>query len=217
MKKVFIIGDTHFPFHNKEAYKKVLNRLKVEKPDVVIQIGDLLDQYVFSKYTKSVKITPQLDFVKGLAMAKKMWEDVQNLLPKAKCYQILGNHDIRLAKRIAEKLPELSEIISHRNYYVFPNVQVMRNDRDYLTIDGVVYCHGWLGMSIDHAVFFGKPTVHGHRHRMEIATKGKLWSMDVGYLADSKSIPLNYTASRFSLWTTGCGIVENGKPRLVFL
>lgn len=215
--KVFILSDLHFPFHNKRAYNKALELIKKEKPDAVVQIGDLLDQYVFSNYSRKANITPQLDIVKGLKDAQEMWRRIQKIVPKAKCYQILGNHDLRLAKRIAERIPELAEIYSHDHFYKFPNVKVMKSDRDYLELDGVVYCHGWLSKSIDHANFFGKPTVHGHRHRMTIETKGKIWSMDVGYLADVKAVPLGYTASKFTHWTLGCGIVENKLPRLLFL
>ena len=217
MSKVFIISDIHFPFHNKKAYKKVLEHIKREKPDSVIQIGDLLDQYVFSKYSKNVAITPQLDIVKGLKQAQDMWVQIKKLVPKAKLYQILGNHDLRLAKRISERIPELAEIYSHDHFYKFPGVVVMKSDRDFLIIDGVVYCHGWLSKSIDHAKHFNRPTVHGHRHRPAIETDGRLWSMDVGYLADVKSIPLSYTASKYSRWNLASGVVENGKPRLIFL
>lgn len=217
MMRVFIISDTHFPYNSKRATKKMLEHLKAEKPDAVVQIGDLLDQYVFSKYSKKVKITPEKDVVLGLKQAKEMWATIKRIVPKAKCYQILGNHDLRLAKRIAERLPELAEIYSHDHFYQFPGVKVMKSDRDYLVLDSVVYCHGWLSKSIDHAKHFNRPTVHGHRHRAAIETDGKLFSMDVGYMADDKSIPMSYTASKFTRWTTACGVVDKGKPKLIFL
>lgn len=216
--RVFVISDTHFPFHSKSAYANMMRIIKIEKPDAVVQIGDLLDQYVFSKYSKKAGITPKDDIVKGLEAAAKMWSDIKKLFPKAKLYQILGNHDLRLAKRIAERIPELAEIYSFiDDKYRFPGVKVMKSDRDYLKLDGVVYCHGWLSKSIDHAKHFNNPTVHGHRHRPALETDGRLWSMDVGYMADEKSVPLNYTASKFTRWCTACGVVENGIPRLIIL
>lgn len=218
MSKVYIIGDTHFPFHSKKAYKKMLLSIKREKPTHVIQIGDLLDQYVFSKYSRSLDITPQQEIDSGLKLATEMWKAIKKIVPKAKCYQLLGNHDVRLAKRIADQLPELSGFFSHKNLYNFAGVKTMTSDRDFLVINNVIYAHGWLSKSIDHAKFFNKSTVHGHRHRPAIETDGShLWSLDVGYLADNKSLPLQYTASKYSKWTTACGIVENGKPRIDFL
>ncbi len=215
--KVFIVGDVHFPFYSKKALAKVLELIKIEKPDAVVQIGDILDQYVFSKYNKSLGITPEDDIVKGVALAEKMWKDIAKIVPRAKLYQILGNHDLRLSKRIAEVLPALSSLYSHTQLYNFPGVKVMKSDRDYLTLDKVVYCHGWLSKSIDHAKHFNRPTVHGHRHRPTVEVDGPLWSMDVGYVADEKSLPLNYTASKFSRWRKACGVVEDGLPRLILL
>jgi predicted phosphodiesterase len=216
-QKVFVISDTHFPFHNKKAYAKMLKLIKDEQPDVVIQIGDLLDQYVFSKYTKRVKITPHDDVVLGLQVARQMWADIQKTVKNVKCYQILGNHDVRLMKRIGECLPELAEIYNLETLYNFPGVKVMKSDREHLELDGIIYCHGHLNKSIDHAKHFNKPTVHGHRHRPIIETEGSLWSMDVGFLADIDSIPLSYTPSTISKWRLAVGIVQNNMPRLILL
>lgn len=215
--KVFIISDTHFPFHSPEGYDKMMELIRQEKPTHVIQIGDLLDQYVFSKYTRSLEITPKEEIEDGLAYATTMWKDIQKMVPKAKCFQILGNHDVRMAKRISEKLPELAGFVTHEDLYKFKNVEVMKSDREFIEIDGVVYVHGWLSKSIDHAKHFNKPCVHGHRHRMTIETDGKLWSMDVGFLANENSLPLQYTQSKITKWTMGCGVVENGKPKLIWL
>lgn len=217
-KRVLVIGDLHFPFHSPKAYENLIKLIKKEKPDHVVQIGDLLDQYVFSKYSRTLSITAKEDVEYGLSLATDMWKMIIKIVPDAKCFQLLGNHDVRMAKRITEKLPELCDFFSHKDIYKFKNVKVSSSDRDYIEIDGIVYVHGWLSKSIDHAKFFGKPTVHGHRHRPCIEYDRKdLWSMDVGFMADEKSLPLQYTASRFSKWTTSCGIVENGQPRIILL
>ena len=215
---VLAIGDTHYPYHSEKAYKNLLSVAKDVKPTHIIQIGDLLDQYVFSKYSRSLQVTALEEIQYGLEMSVKMWTDMEILCPNAKRYQLLGNHDVRMAKRISEKMPELSEFFSHKNLYKFDNVKISESDRDYIEIGGVIYCHGWLSKSIDHAKFFGKPTVHGHRHRPCIEYDHKdLWSMDVGYMADSNSLPLQYTASKFSKWTTSCGVIEDALPRIILL
>lgn len=215
--KVFVISDSHFPFHNEGAFKKVMKLIKKERPNAVVHIGDLLDQYVFSKYTKSSSVTPDNDVIKGLKIAKEMWATIRKIVPKAKCYQVIGNHCVRLGKRISEKLPELVEIYDPLSMYAFPGVKVLKSYRDHLVLDKVIYTHGWLSKSIDHAKHFTMPTVHGHRHRMCIETYGKLWSMDVGHIADENSLPLSYTQSKVTNWTLGCGLVVDGKPQLIFL
>lgn len=215
--KVFVIGDTHFPFQDNKALAKVLALIKSEKPTHIVQIGDLLDQYVFSKYTKTLKIDPETEIKEGLRLAGLMWGVARKLAPKAKLIQILGNHDLRLNKRIRDRFPELESFFGHKDLYKFTNVKVLSTDRDYIEIDGVIYTHGYLSKSLDHAIHFGKPVVHGHRHRPAIETKGSLWSMDVGFLADASSLPLSYTPSTKSSWTHACGVVEAGSPRLILL
>jgi predicted phosphodiesterase len=216
--RVLVIGDLHLPFHSTSAYKNLLKVAKKLKPTHIVQIGDLLDQYVFSSFSRSLQVTALEEIEHGLELAVKMWADMQNIVPRAKCFQLLGNHDVRMAKRIAEKMPELSEFFSHKDLYKFEDVKVCQSDRDYIEIDGVVYVHGWLSKSLDHAKYFGKPVVHGHRHRPCIEYDRKeLWSMDVGYMANSKSLPLQYTSSKFTKWTTSCGVVEDGLPRIILL
>jgi UDP-2,3-diacylglucosamine pyrophosphatase LpxH len=214
--RVLVIGDTHFPFHSKSAYSNLISFAKKIKPTHIVQIGDLLDQYVFSSFSRSLDVSPKEEIDYGLNLAADMWTELQKIAPRAKCYQIIGNHDVRLSKRISERLPELSSFFSFRNLYKFDGVKVMDSDRDYLKIGGIIYTHGWLSKSLDHAKFFGSPVVHGHRHRPCIEYENKnLWSMDVGYMADEKSLPLQYTSSKWTKWTSSCGVVENGVPRII--
>jgi hypothetical protein len=146
-----------------------------------------------------------------------MWTAIHKEVPKAKCFQIIGNHDVRLSKRIGDKFPELAEVFDPMTLYQFEGDTTAKSDRDFYTIDGVVYCHGWLSSSLAHAKYFNKPCVHGHRHRATIETEGNLWSLDVGHCADENSLPLSYTASKHSKWTVGLGLVINGNQPVLLL
>ena len=218
MAKVFVISDTHFPFHNRKALKKVIELIKKEQPTHVIQIGDLLDQYAFSKYSKTLDINPKDELSLARYYAIEMWRAVQSAVPKAKCIQLIGNHDVRMAKRIAERLPELSSIVDPMKLYRFKGVKLVASDRSYVDIQGVRYLHGYLSKSLDHATKQGKSVVHGHRHRPCIETGGKgIWSMDVGFLGNERLLPFQYTQSKTTNWTVAVGIVEEAKPRLILL
>lgn len=216
--KVFCVPDLHLPFVSAPALAKVIKLIKAHKPDAVVQLGDLLDMYAFSKFPRSQNVaTPRQELRKGIVQARKFWSDVRAAAPKARCYQLLGNHDARLSKRIYEKFPEVESLVKPGRLYKFPGVTTLKSDRDHLEMEDVVYCHGWLGRTLDHANHFGKPTVHGHRHRPAIETKGRLWSMDCGHLADPASLPLSYGPSKVNPWRHACGIVEDGFPRLILL
>jgi predicted phosphodiesterase len=218
MSKVFVIGDLHFPYASKKALDQVYKKIKSSKPNVVIQIGDLLDQYSFSKYARSVNLTtPKQELDNGLKQAREFWAKVHKLVPKAKKIQLLGNHDVRIRKRMLSQFPEMESLYSFTQQYTFPNVKTCKSDRDFVKIDGVVYCHGWYSKSIKHANHFNSPVVHGHLHAPGVTTEGRLWAMDVGYLADPKQLPMQYTASKYSHWRHACGIVNKGLPTLVLL
>lgn len=217
--RVFIWGDTHFPFHHEASYQSNLRAIKTLQPHAVVQIGDLKDKYVFSNYPRNTSfISPEEEVKAASYWSVRFWKEVQQAMPKAKCYQVLGNHDMRIAKRIAEKFPELEAVYSLTNEYKFKGVETLPSDQAFLELDGVIYCHGWLSESIDHAKYFNKPCVHGHRHRPGIYTFGaKLWSMDVGYIADKAQLPLQYTQSTMKHWRRASGIVEARHPQLILL
>jgi UDP-2,3-diacylglucosamine pyrophosphatase LpxH len=120
VSKVFIIADAHFPFHNKVAYAHMMEVLKKEKPTHVVQVGDLLDQYVFSRYSRSLEVTPSNEITLGLRYAEKMWAEIGRIVPKAKRVQVLGNHDVRMKKRIGDRLPEMEALTP--NLYSFKGV-----------------------------------------------------------------------------------------------
>lgn len=215
---VVAIPDIHLPYHNAAALVSILDFIKQTQPDVVVQLGDLLDQYVFSKYARRLSVTPAGEILEGVKLAEEMWENIQSFAPQAKCIQLMGNHDVRVSKRISEKLPELEDFFNHKSFYKLDGVTVLDSDRDYYEIDGVIYVHGWLSKSIDHAKYFNQPVVHGHRHRACIEYDNeRLWSMDCGFVADKTAMPLQYTQSRMSKWSTTLGFIEYGNPRLVKL
>lgn len=221
--KVLYIPDTHFPYVDKEALKKVIKIIKKEKPTHIIQAGDLLDMYSFSRYEKDANhTTPDSELDLGLKMATKMWADIRKAAPRAKCFQLIGNHEDRLSKTIARKAPELASLCKKiSDLYIFPGVKVLKSSKDHLTIGGVIYTHGHYTKLGDHAKFYRKSCVHGHSHRIGIfyekTADGLIWEMDTGYLADETALPLQYTQSNFSKWSKALGIVENGEPRLVLL
>lgn len=216
--KVFVVPDIHFPYHSKNALNKILKLIKQHKPTHVVQLGDLLDQYCFSKFSRSHNITtPEKEISKGIKLAIQFWKDVHKASPRAKCYQLLGNHDVRIKKRIADRLPELESLFDIGRLYQFKGVKVLKSDRDCLKLQGVVYIHGHYSKSIDHAKHYMKNVVHGHLHRPGITTFGSVWSMDCGHVADENSLPLSYNASKVTRWRLACGLVEDGKPMLVLL
>lgn len=221
--KVLFLPDAHFPYVNKKALKKVYAIIKKERPTHVIQAGDLLDMYSFSRYEKDANhTTPQEEIELGLKMATEMWAKIRKIVPRAKCVQLIGNHEDRLSKTIAKKAPELQGYVKTiQDLYDFKGVKVLNSSKQHFELDNVIYTHGHYTKLGDHMKFYGKSVVHGHSHRIGICyeqlANGLIWEMDTGFLADKDALPLQYTQTQFSKWTLAVGIIEDGQPRLVTL
>jgi len=227
MAKVLAIPDLHFPWVSTQALSRLHKVLRMEKPDIVIQLGDIYDQYVFSRFDRSFElIAPKEEIACARAMAKTFWLKVQKACPKAKYVQLMGNHDIRFAKKILQKLPELAyEIDDLRNkYYSFPGVEILKTERDFIEIDDTIYVHGWLGRKNGHMNHFEKSVVRAHSHAAALyleqgySTRYKpLFEMQAGCLIEESMVPFNYTSSKMTKWRHAYGIIEDGFPRLIIL
>jgi predicted phosphodiesterase len=212
--KIVCLGDIHFPYHNQEYLNKFYEAVKQHKPQVICQIGDLYDQYCFSRYSKSADFTtPEEELTEGRKQAERMWNKLHLLAPNARLLQLKGNHDQRIAKRVAEKLPELEGLLSKglNDLYKFKGVHTVPDERTETIIDGLVFIHGYLSKLGDHTKKNLMSTVVGHshvggavffNHRDET-----LFELNVGYVADKNALPLQYGGQRMKQWTPGMGLL----------
>lgn len=210
--RIVILGDLHFPYHNEKALTEVLYQVKHIKPTHVVQIGDLYDQYCFSRFTRKNLDLPEQELTEARDQGRALWRRL--VQPGRKCVQLLGNHDIRLIKRVAEKLPEAQEIIkrSVMELYQFKGVKTIEDDRTISQIGNVAFHHGYLSRLGDHMRYLGKSVVVGHSHVGGVVFEQRdgrtLWELNAGYLADETAEPLRYRPTTTSKWTVGYGFIE---------
>lgn len=218
---IFIFGDLHFPWHSRSALKAALSRLIELKPTHVVQIGDLYDMLSFSRFARSQNlITPQEERIRGRKFAEEFWCEVRRKAKKAKLYQITGNHDTRPIRQILDKAPEYEEMVSlnTKELLTFKGVKTIHDPREELYLKGITFIHGHHPKLGDHMMEAHENIVCGHSHRGGIIFhpwNGKIkWELNAGFLGDKDSKALSYTArKKFSKWTLGWGVVENGVPR----
>ncbi len=220
--KVLAIPDIHAPFHNIKAIAQVYTAIEEEKPDVIIQLGDILDRFCFSRFGRSQDImTPEEEITEGHQFCQLFWAQIHRLAPKSRKIQLLGNHCARLQRSVIDKYPEIYSIVKNadKDFFKFPNVQTVFDNRTELEIEGVVYTHGWYTKLGDHCKYLLKPVVHGHSHRggsMFINIGGQtIWELDCGFLADEKQRALQYGATQTTHWTLGYGIIDKHGPRFI--
>lgn len=222
-ERILCIGDVHAPFVSKPTVSRILSLCDELQPTVIVQIGDLYDFYSFSKFPKSMNLmTPNQEIQDGRVVAEQLWEELHKRAKKAKKYQIKGNHDTRISKRVIEKFPELELFVSLNHLWEFPNVKTIQDEREELEIEGIIFQHGYRSKLGDHMAHNHRNTCVGHSHRGGVALKpidGKvLWELNCGYIADPFHKALMYRQQiKFFNWTHGVGFIDKYGPRFISL
>lgn len=218
--RIVIIPDTHHPFTDYAKLEKVLGFIEKFKPSHVIQIGDLYDFYTFSSFSRSIDlITPAEELRQGRKGAEDMWDNIKYVAPKAEKFQLLGNHERRIFKKLMANAPEYESITNINSLFQFDGVRSFLSDRSELVINGIVFMHGYSTSLGYHMRYFRAPVVHGHTHRgsvlFESASDVALYELDCGHLVDTESVPFSYTETKTTKWLSGFGVIDELGPRFI--
>lgn len=103
-KVALILPDMHIPYHDEASLNLIEKVLKDYRVDSVIQLGDFIDAYPISKYSKDPSRATGTEFQRELDVAETV---VQRLVEIAPLTIIHGNHEERLNKYLKEKAPGL--------------------------------------------------------------------------------------------------------------
>ena len=214
--RILALGDAHFPYHHRRALEWAYRLADKFKPTHVVQVGDLYDQFGFSRYPKVVKMDPEKELELARNAAEEMWSHFKGLC----CYQLWGNHDDRALKRAVSAAPELASLVgkSLRELYSFSGVTTMQSGREELAIGKVLIHHGHRVKLGDHAKYNRSRTVVGHSHTGGVVFLPQkndiIWELNCGFLADVTSEAFGYHAQKKCHTTTlGVGTVDGDGPR----
>jgi predicted phosphodiesterase len=216
--KVLAISDTQIPFEHPDALAFCKAIAKKEKPDLIFQMGDLIDVHSTSDYD------PDPD---GYSPGHELEKTREKLKAWVKAFPkvtiLLGNHDVRYHKaalkaRIpADVLKSFSDILQTPKGWEYVEEVV---------IDEVLYTHGdgATGVSPNASIELAKSsmmsTVHGHFHVnagiQYYANKRHLvFAFNTGCLIDRKSYAFNYGKKLTKKPILGIGVIENGVPKFI--
>jgi predicted phosphodiesterase len=214
-----IFGDTHFPWHHRDALFRALDLLNPEM-NLVVQVGDLYDYYSFSRFRRSHYVaSPHEELFHGRQLAEWFWAEVKARCPRARCIQLLGNHDDRAVNKVLDAAPELQALSEPtiRGMHLFPGVETVGDSTTGFDVGGIAFHHGYLSGPTDHARAVLKPVVHGHTHKLRLNwVRPGLWEMDVGYLGDENAPVFGYAAwKQATPMCRGMGIIDQYGPRVV--
>jgi hypothetical protein len=89
-----VFTDTHVPYHDQAALEVIYSIIRDVQPRVIVHLGDLLDAYTISRYTKDRGHVHNLQ--DEIDQARVILHQVSQLAPEAEKWLLEGNHEARL-------------------------------------------------------------------------------------------------------------------------
>jgi len=209
MKRYLVIPDCHFPFVDKKSWALLLKVGRVFKPYGIIVLGDFIDCYSISRFSKTKRMTLEEEILS----ARDGIADLESLGAK-KHHFIAGNHEHRLPQYIAGAAPELAGLFPKMPALLGLDRWTWTDYHDLLKIGRAYFTHdvGKCGPMAHVAASndVGGNTVMGHTHHFGVEYRGNLkgsarFGSSLGCLADRAQADYASKA-RVAHWMHGCGL-----------
>lgn len=221
--KIAVISDIHWPFHSQRVVDAFHAFCKKNKPEVVILNGDAWDMYCHSKYPRSHNTySPRDEHDLSRKANEEFWRRIRSDCPKARCVQMLGNHDIRPLRRVLEAYPEAEDWVEQmiHKLFTFEGVETIFDPRQELMLPGnIMVHHGYRSKLGDHSHYTLYNCIIGHTHlggAVFRQMRGEVrWELNSGVAGDPESKQLSYSPQKITHWTPGFGWVDEYGPRFI--
>lgn len=110
LTKILTLSDLHVPFHNVELLTSAIREHR--DADVVVLLGDFLDMYSASRFTKERVLDP----IDEIREAAAILELLASTFPRVVVLE--GNHDSRAVRWLHTTRPELGALLLHPFEYI---------------------------------------------------------------------------------------------------
>lgn len=143
LKKVGILSDIHFPYHDLTALTCAIKHLKEQDIDCLYLNGDIQDFYSISRHEKEKDMR---DFKREVDMNRDFLQRLRDLFRTIPIYYKLGNHENRFARSLqlqAEEFAQLHDL----QFDVFFRLDKL----------GITMIEDWQGMEMGDLL-----VLHGH-------------------------------------------------------
>ena len=218
--KILVIPDLHTPFMDWKAVQVVAKWAKKHEPDLIIQLGDLLDFKAWSRWPKDPDdYSPHDEFEFAIEATKRLY----NLFPNMEI--LMGNHDLRIAKRALDVgftrhiLRDLQDVFPYEgwNWWSNPKERLIVNTQR----GPILFQHGdeQAGNAIQKARLFGVSVVQGHDHQARIdfseTLSASVFGASAGHLMDQSSKGARYAQRNGRYPVKGYMIIKFGVPYFI--
>jgi len=139
-QRVFLFSDVHIPFHDQVALDAALSHADEYRPDTIVILGDLLDFYRCSRFTKK---TGGHDMKGELLMGRAFLTDLRARFPTAEIIWLEGNHESHLERYVLENAAEIANLVDDLLINKL-NLVELKIDyrRSFFQIGKLYYLHG---------------------------------------------------------------------------
>lgn len=211
-----ILPDLHAPVYHRDTIAFLALVKKTFKPDYVKCTGDEINWESISYHEKNPNLPGALDELKE---ARKALKPIYDLFPVVDVME--SNHgSLPFRKAQSAGLPD--ELIkSYNEILKAPKGWKWHLDHTFNTKMGRVYMTHGKSSAVDKlSKSMAMSAIQGHYHSKSYVSYwaspvGLFFDMNVGTLADDKSLAMKYGWNNVNKSILGVGILEDGRPRLI--
>lgn len=217
--KILVLPDMHAPWVDWKAINQAHSWAKRHKPDLVIQLGDITDQKIWSRWQKDVDdVSPSDEFIAAEKCLKRLYKMFPKLLI------LRGNHDVRiLSKAVEAGIPaqmfnDINQVFNYKGWTWIPHNEklIIKTTRG-----PILFVHGdeQGGTVAQKSRILGMSVIQGHTHKTSITytttLKGTVFGAELGCLMDVNSKAAKYAAANPVGCSIGFGVVKFGVPYFI--
>jgi UDP-2,3-diacylglucosamine pyrophosphatase LpxH len=107
LKKIGILSDIHFPYHDLQALTCAIKYLREQEIDCLYLNGDIQDFYSISRHEKDPDMR---DFKREVDMNREFLQKLRDIFRNIPIYYKLGNHENRFARSLQVQAEEFAQL-----------------------------------------------------------------------------------------------------------
>ena len=143
LKKIGILSDIHFPYHDLQALTCAIKHLKEQEIDCLYLNGDIQDFYSISRHEKEKDMR---DFKREVDMNRDFLQRLRDIFRSIPIYYKLGNHENRFSRSLNNEAEEFAQL-HDLQFDVFFRLDKL----------GIIMVEDWQGMEMADLL-----VLHGH-------------------------------------------------------
>ena len=143
LKKIGILSDIHFPYHDLQALTCAIKHLKEQEIDCLYLNGDIQDFYSISRHEKEKDMR---DFKREVEMNRDFLQRLRDIFRSIPIYYKLGNHENRFSRSLNNEAEEFAQL-HDLQFDVFFRLDKL----------GITMIEDWQGMEMGDLL-----VLHGH-------------------------------------------------------